>query len=237
MKDIFSEALTRSLSKLNIVLDANALQKCARYAELLTEANEHVNLTAITDPAAMAVKHFADSLSLLRFIDLPQGASVIDVGTGAGFPGIPLLIARPDLKMTLLDGTGKKLAFIQSACGELNLSPVLLHRRAEEAGRLPACRDRFDFAVSRAVAELRALAEYCLPLVAPGGAFIAYKSDDAEERAAAQNALSLLYGRYEAAHEFPLSDCGQRCIVVVRKISQTPPKYPRPSTQIAKKPL
>ncbi len=237
MDDIFTAALTEALSGLNLTLDADALALCARYATLLAKANAHINLTAITDPADMAVKHFADSLAVLAFVDFPKGASVVDVGTGAGFPGVPLLIARPDLKVTLLDGTGKKLDFIQNACAALGLSPIIVHQRAEDAGRLPAYRDRFDFAVARAVAALPALAEYCLPFVASGGAFIAFKGDAAEELSAARNAFDLLGGNYAACHAFTLSGCTNRSIVLVRKISQTPPKYPRPSTQIAKKPL
>ena len=236
MNDVFNTALSGALRELNLDLNTEARAQCARYAALLVKANEHVNLTAITDPVEIALKHFADSLSVLSYVDIPYGASVIDVGSGAGFPGSPLLIARPDLKVTLLDGTEKKLNFIRGACAELGLTPAVVHLRAEDAGRLPAYRDRFDFAVARAVADLRVLIEYCLPLVAAGGAFIALKGG-VHEAQAAENACSALNGQREACREFELSGCGKRSIIVVRKISQTPPKYPRPSTQITKKPL
>ena len=154
------------------------------YAEFLVEYNQKVNLTAITDPAGIAVKHFLDSLLLLAAADIPAGASLIDVGTGAGFPGVPVHLMRDDLHLTLLDSLNKRIGFLQELCQRLNVNASLLHARAEDAGRDPSLREQFDFATARAVASLPVLCEYCLPFVRVGGIFAALKSRNAAEETA-----------------------------------------------------
>ena len=151
------------------------VEKLARYAELLVEWNGKMNLTAITDPAGIAVKHFADSLLLSKALELPQGGALIDVGTGAGFPSVPVALSRPDLQLTLLDSLNKRIVFLQELTRELALSARCCHARAEEVGRDPAFREKYDVATARAVTNLRDLAEYCLPFVKIGGYFAALK--------------------------------------------------------------
>ena len=208
------------------------------YAEFLVEYNQKVNLTAITDPTEIAVKHFLDSLLLLAAADIPVGASLIDVGTGAGFPGVPVRLMRSDLRLTLLDSLNKRIVFLRELCERLNIDASLFHARAEDAGRDPALRERFDFATARAVASLPVLCEYCLPFVRVDGIFAALKSRGAaEETALAGHALSLLGGRVESERSFVLPDSSERCILLIRKISHTPPKYPRPAAKMTKSPL
>ncbi len=233
-----SALLLADAEKLGISLSDDALAKFDLLAHLMIEQNKTMNLTAITDPDGIAVKHFADSISALTAADFELGARVLDVGTGAGFPGLPLLIVRPDLKLTMLDSTAKKLKYVSSAAESLGLSPEILHARAEEAGRKPEYREGFDVVCSRAVAALNVLCEYCLPFVKVGGCFIAMKSAKAgEEIEQAQAAIKLLGGKITDEKSFKLSDGGERNLIVIKKISHIPPKYPRVSAQIAKKPL
>lgn len=233
-----TEKLKTLASSFGVSLDETALARFDAYAKLLCEWNEKINLTAITDPQGIAVKHFADSLSVFGFCDFPLGASVIDVGTGAGFPGLALLIARPDLKLTLLDSTKKKLTVLEDILEKLSLSAELLHSRAEEAGRNKKYRESFDFATARAVANLRELSEYCLPFVKKGGCFVSMKGARAlEEIDGAKKAIALLGGKIEKEESFLLEEAGERNIIVVRKCSSTPEKYPRASAKIAKYPL
>lgn len=233
-----SALLLADAEKLGISLSDDALAKFDLLAHLMIEQNKTMNLTAITDPDGIAVKHFADSVSALTAANFESGARVLDVGTGAGFPGLPLLIVRPDLKLTMLDSTAKKLKYVSSAAESLGLSPEILHARAEEAGRKPEYREGFDIVCSRAVAALNVLCEYCLPFVKVGGCFIAMKSAKAgEEIEQAQAAIKLLGGKITDEKSFKLSDGGERNLIVIKKISHIPPKYPRVSAQIAKKPL
>lgn len=225
---------------LNICLDEKALERFDSFAEMLVDWNSRINLTAITDPFEIVYKHFADSLIPLAAVDVPQGASFIDVGTGGGFPGLPLLIARPDLHGVMLDSTLKKLMFVDYVLNklELNSSGRTLHMRAEEAGIKVQLRNRFDFCFSRAVANLRDLSEYCLPLTKVGGTFVALKSAKVnEEIEEAKNAISILGGEITEVKKFFLSDMGERNLVIIKKVSPTPPKYPRASAKIAKEPL
>ncbi len=237
MTDIFYKALSTALEELNISVPENTFDKFARCAELLTEYGKKVNLTAITDEADIAVKHFADSLAVLKYVDIKNSSSVIDVGTGAGFPGIPLLIARPDLSLTLIDSTNKKLQFVREACEEIKLTPKIVHIRAEDAGKSPLFREKYDLVVSRAVADLRILAEYCLPLTKIGGHFAAHKGDVNKELNESQNAIYTLSGKTQSLFKYELSGNMKRSIIVIKKLSQTSPKYPRTSTQISKFPL
>ena len=222
---------------ISVKLDDTALSRFEQFEILLLEKNKVMNLTAITQPDEVVIKHFWDSLTVLGAVDIPQGASVIDVGTGGGFPGIPLLIARPDIKLTMLDSTRKKLDFIDFALQELSLTAATVHARAEEAGQ-GELRESFDFAVSRAVASLNVLSEYCLPFVAPGGTFCAMKgSKGSEELAEAEGAVRLLGGEVSEKKLLRLEYLGERTLISIKKISHTPTKYPRPSAQISKKPL
>lgn len=221
-----------------IILSDTQLSQFQRYMELLVEWNQKMNLTAITDPEGVTVKHFFDSLLLLKAVELPQGASLIDVGTGAGFPGIPVAIARPDIKLTLLDSLNKRLVFLAEVCRELGIQADIHHARAEEGGRQKELREQFDFATARAVAGMNVLSEYCVPFVKPGGAFVAMKGPDGEEEAKqAARAIGVLGGKAEKLAQFTLPDGSHRCIVVVRKVRETPDTYPRHGSKISKKPL
>ncbi len=233
-----SSLLISDAERLGISLTDEQLSRFETLSDLLVEQNKTMNLTAITDPDGIAVKHFADSISVLTAAELPQGSKVLDVGTGAGFPGIPLLIMRPDLDLTMIDSTAKKLKYVENTVNELGLMATTLHTRAEEAGQSKEYREKFDFVCSRAVAALNVLCEYCLPFVKQNGLFIAMKGAKAQEEIdGAKSAIKLLGGKIIAEKSFSLSDGGERTLVVIKKISQIPPKYPRPSAQIAKKPL
>jgi len=196
----------------------------ATYFDLLIEWNEKINLTAITQFDEVTVKHFEDSLSGADLV--PQNASLCDVGTGAGFPGIPLKIARPDVSLTLMDSLNKRINFLQTVSDALQLDAKCIHIRAEDAGQ-GAYRESFDVVTARAVAKLNTLCEYCLPLVKVGGRFLAYKALVEEELAESQNALKILGGKVESVHNFNLSNGDTRCILVIKKIAPTPKKYPR----------
>ncbi len=232
------DLLKSDAEKLGISIDDDKTKRFQRLAELLIEQNKTMNLTAITDPDGIAVKHFADSISVLTSVDFAENARVLDVGTGAGFPGIPLLIMRPDLDLTMLDSTAKKLKYVANTVEELGLSATVLHTRAEEAGQSKEYRETFDIVCSRAVAALNVLCEYCLPFVRVGGYFVAMKAAKAQEEInGAKAAIKLLGGKIVEEKSFKLSDGGERNIIIIKKISQVPPKYPRVSAQIAKKPL
>lgn len=235
---ISKELLVSGANKYGITLDDDAVNRFNTYAELLTEWNKVMNLTAIIEPDEIVKKHFVDSLSLLSVISLKEGARLIDVGTGAGFPGIPILIARPDLRVTLLDSTKKRLNFIDEVSRETSLEAELLHSRAEDAGQNSEYREQFDIATARAVSNLRDLSEYCLPFVKKGGYFVPMKSAKAEEEIdTAKKAIHILGGQIEDKVSFDLDGAGARTIIKIRKISQTPTKYPRASAKIARFPL
>ncbi len=230
--------LKSEAAKIGIELDETALNRLDKYADMLVETNKTLNLTAITEPEEIVYKHFIDSLSLLTVVDLKEGAKVIDVGTGAGFPGVVLLIARPDIKITLMDGTNKRLTFIQSVLDEIGLEAEILHSRAELAGKDKAYREKFDLVTARAVANMNTLSEYCMPFVKVGGIFAPMKAAKADEELdSATGAIKLLGGKLDRVCHLDIDNCGERCIIVTKKISQTPPKYPRASAQILKKPL
>lgn len=234
----FQKILTDTLSAFDIVLIGNQLAQLKQYYELLIEWNEKMNLTALTAPEDVALKHFADSLLLLRYCDIEKEARVIDVGTGAGFPGMVLKIARPDIQLTLLDSLQKRLGFLDEVCNELGFDDVeLIHSRAEDGSRTEL-RDSFDIAVSRAVASLNTLCEYDMPYVKVGGRFIAMKGKEAqEEMAAAENAIHTLGGELLQKHDFILGEAGERSIIEIKKIAATPDAYPRRSKHIKNKPL
>ena len=232
--------LAQEADNLGLNLTEEQLDDFDRFAEMLDFWNGKINLTAIKDPTEMVYKHFADSLTVLAAIAMPQGASFVDVGTGGGFPGLPLLIARRDLHGVLLDSTQKKLLFVDRALNGLNLTEQgrTLHMRAEDAGRTLNLRNRFDFSVSRAVANLRELSEYCLPLTKVGGTFVALKGSKArEELIEAKAAIKLFGGEVADIKRFVLGEMGERNVIVIQKTSPTPPKYPRLSAKIAKEPI
>ena len=230
--------LKSEADKIGIILDDTALVRLDKYAEMIVETNKTLNLTAITEPDEILYKHFIDSLSLLTVIDLKEGAKVIDVGTGAGFPGVVLLIARPDIKITLMDGTNKRLNFVRSVLDEIGLDAEILHSRAELAGKDKAYREKFDLVTARAVANMNTLSEYCMPFVKVGGVFAPMKAAKADEELdSAEGAIKLLGGKIDKVCHLDIENCGERCIIITKKISQTPPKYPRASAQISKKPL
>ena len=230
--------LKEEAARLGLALTDSQTARFDRYAQLLVEWNEKMNLTAITQPKDIVDKHFLDSLIPALAVELPQGASIIDVGTGAGFPSIPLAILRPDLRITLLDSLNKRLLFLEEVCRQLAIDAPRIHARAEEAGRRPQLREQFDFATARAVAHLRELREYCLPFVKVGGAFLALKGGDvAQETQEAAKAVAAMGGQVERAFPASLPDGSARTILVLRKRSQTLAKYPRPSAKIAKQPL
>lgn len=237
MTDI-RQALTEKAKQIGVKINADQAQSFQTYMELLLEWNEKVNLTAITDPLEIVEKHFVDSLTLLSSCDIKQGAKVIDVGTGAGFPGIPLKIMRPDLELTLLDSLNKRLLFLGQVCDSLGLESIRVHKRAEEAGLDKKMRESYDIAVARAVAPLNILCEYCIPLIKMKGSFIAMKGPGArEEWDAAKNALQILGGDKVRLIPLTLPEAGERNLVVVQKRSFTPKGYPRHGGTISKHPL
>ena len=220
-----------------ITLDDTALGRLDKYLDMLLEWNEKMNLTAIKDRQGVIIKHFYDSLLLLTVTDIKQGARVIDVGTGAGFPGVVLKIARPDIELTLLDSLNKRLVFLGELLNALGLDAELVHGRAEDKAKAPL-RESFDIATARAVAALPVLSEYCLPYVKVGGVFIAMKGPLAtDELANSKNAIKLLGGQNLGLERKNLPEGDERNFVITKKISQTPTKYPRCSAKIAKSSL
>ena len=235
-----STLFEKDLSDLGLSLSKEQIEKFLRYYELLIEWNEKINLTAITTYEDVLKKHFVDSLSLCKAMDVDQGLTVIDVGTGAGFPGLALKIAFPNLKMTLLDSLQKRIVFLNQVIEELKLSDIeTIHGRAEDYAGKAEYREGFDLCVSRAVANLSTLSEYCLPFVKMGGQFISYKSEKIEEEMKqAKNAITILGGEVKKQVEFtlPSSDI-YRNLVVIEKKKNTPKKYPRKAGLPSKEPL
>lgn len=217
-----------------IALSDAQLGQLERYAELLLRWSTKMNLTAIISPPDIEVKHFLDCLLVARRAEV-RGA-VVDVGAGAGFPGVVLKIARPQIALTLMEPSKKRCAFLAELVRELGVEAEILPERGEEAARKPY-REHYDLAVARAVAALPQLSEYCLPLVKPGGVFIAMKGDAQEELQAALRAIQKLGGAPPSLEEYALPDGARRSLVVVQKRSPTPPAYPRNGGAIAKRPL
>lgn len=234
----FEARLKDLASQIGVELTEPKLSQFSAYATLLKEWNEKMNLTAITDDEGIIVKHFIDSLYLLKLTEIQQNSSLVDVGTGAGFPGVPLLIARPDLAVCLMDSTAKRLKFLEAVLTELHLKADTVHIRAEEAGQNKQFREKFDIACARAVAPLQILSEYCLPLVKQGGRFLSLKGKpESYEIKRGETAIKLLGGEKPQIIEYELINGDERTLIITKKISQTPSKYPRPSAKLAKKPL
>lgn len=207
------------------------------YKNVLSEWNQKINLTAIEDDKDVITKHFIDSLSIVPFLKNVQ--ELIDVGTGAGFPGLPVKIVRPELNVVLLDSLEKRIGFLNTVINELHMDKITaVHSRAEDAGKSPKYREKFDAATARAVASLPVLLEYCMPLIKTGGIFIAMKGSSLSEADEAGKALNILGGAIEEVKEFTLpgSDI-RRNIIVIRKLRQTPTKYPRKAGKPSKEPL
>ena len=232
------DLLCESAAAFGFVLTEKMKQQFCEYADFLVEYNQKVNLTAITDPDGIAVKHFLDSIAPLSFCSIPQGAVVADVGCGAGFPSVPMAIVRPDLSLRLIDGLNKRLVFLDELTQRLRLSAQTYHLRGEEAGRKAEHRDACEVVTARAVARLNTVSEYCLPLVKPGGIFLALKGPEGvQELKEAGTVLTLLSGRAEEPISYLLPDGSERILICVKKISQTSTKYPRCSAKITKSPL
>jgi len=237
MEQVLGGYLKESAAAFGVVLDDRMISDFLEYKRLLLQWNEKINLTAIVEDKEIILKHFADSLSILPYIKGIR--SIIDVGTGAGFPGIPLKIALPDIDVVLLDSLEKRIGFLNTVIGHLGLSGIsAVHMRAEDAGISPEYRESFDAATARAVASMPVLLEYCLPLVKTGGIFIAMKGSISEEISSSKKALEVLGGEIEEAKEFTLpgSDI-KRSIIVVRKLRQSPTKYPRKAGKPSRDPL
>lgn len=230
--------LRTEMKAIGIDLSDDQVKKFLQYYTMLIETNRLMNLTAITDYRDVVKKHFVDSLTLVRDMDLNRKLSLIDVGTGAGFPGIPLKIVYPELNVTLLDSLGKRVKFLGEVIESLGLTcACAVHGRAEDFAREKAYREKFDLCTSRAVARLSVLSEYCLPFVRVGGIFASYKSSESEEEIKeAEKAIKVLGGKREKTDTFTLDDMG-RTIVLIRKVKNTPPFYPRKAGTPGKKPI
>lgn len=236
---MFKQILREIAEKSNIALTDEQISKLEKYYELLIEWNQKMNLTALTEPQDVALKHFCDSILLLQYAEIKEGASIIDVGTGAGFPSVPIKIVRPDIKLCLLDSLNKRLMFLKEVVDVLNLSDVeIVHSRAEDGAKNNKLRETFDYATSRAVAQLNVLSEYCLPYVKVGGQFVAMKGKYSQEEIAnSKNAIKLLGGKCHNIKEYELIDTSQRTIIVIDKLSTTDKRYPRTSAKIKSKAL
>lgn len=228
------------LKKLKIELTKNQLQQFLTYYQMLIEKNKVMNLTAITEFEDVVEKHFLDSLSLTEQIDLKQNIKILDLGTGAGFPGIPLKIAFPELEIVLMDSLNKRITFLKEVIDELKLEKIsAVHGRAEEMARKPEYREQFEICVSRAVANLASLSEYCLPFVSLHGKFISYKSGEIEEEiVGAQKAVFLLGGKIKEVNKFRLvENNAERSFVQIEKVKKTPKIYPRKAGTPSKDPI
>ena len=237
-KKIFFEKIQENSKVLGFNFSLEQLEKFYKYMNLLIEWNEKMNLTAITEPNDIILKHFIDSITINKYIE--NNAKVVDVGTGAGFPGIPLSIIRTDLQITLVDSLNKRLIFLQEIKKELELKNIdIVHARVEEIGQNKNYRETFDIATSRAVANLSTLSEYLVPLVKIKGKCVCMKASDAEEEIKqAENAVNILGGKIVKVEKFnlPNSDIG-RTIIIINKEKSTNGKYPRKPGTPSKEPL
>ena len=237
---MFNDILREKAIESGITLTDDQIDKLRIYYELLVEWNEKMNLTALTEPEDVALKHFCDSILLLSYADVKEGSSLIDVGTGAGFPGLVLAICFPNLKVTLADSLNKRVKFLQEVIDALELENIeAIHGRAEDFAKPDKKREKYDLCVSRAVANMTTLSEYCLPFVKEGGRFISYKSEKiTEEMENAKKAISLLGGKFDRSKDFYLPDSDiYRNLVVIKKAKETPKKFPRKAGLPSKEPL
>lgn len=231
--------LIYEMKKINIDLTEKQTEQFLRYYELLIEWNSFMNLTGITEYEEVVIKHFVDSLSLVKAVELNEDISLIDIGTGAGFPGIPLKIVFPDLKVTLLDSLNKRIKFLDEVILQLGLIDIkTIHGRAEDFSKPDKLREKYDICVSRAVANLSSLCEYCLPFVKLDGKFIPYKSEKiSDEIENAKKAIFVLGGKVENQIDFYINDDIYRNLIIIRKVQKTPKQYPRKAGTATKNPI
>lgn len=235
---ISKELLISSAADFGVELSDEQIIMFDNYAKTLFSYNQKVNLTAITEPDDIVVKHFADSMALIKYSPCELKGTLADVGTGAGFPGMPLLICCPGLKVTFFDAVNKKLDFIRLVLSELGLDADVIHSRAEDAGKLPQYREQFDFATARAVAQLRILSEFCIPLIKKGGFFISMKgSVSEEEKTFGISAFKKVGAELYDDIFYNIHNGDDRNIIIAKKVSHISSKYPRNMSQISKKPL
>ena len=224
--------------KNQIEISDTQLEQLKIYSEQLVEWNEKINLTTITLPNEIAVKHFLDSLLLIKAVDIPVGASMIDVGTGAGFPALPCKVVRPDIQVTLLDSVNKRLNFLKQASEQMEVECDYVHARAEDGAHKKDLRESFDYATARAVARLGVLVEYCMPYVKVGGCFIALKGGEVQQEIDdAKQAIKKLRGEIVDIKYYDIEGYGKRSIIVIKKMEHTSPNFPRKPSEIAKNSL
>ncbi len=219
-----------------IEIDDFQLSQLEKLTEFMLEYNKKVNLTRITEPDEIIEKHYIDSILPLTMVDLPRGTLCADIGTGAGFPSLPMKIYRPDLDFTLIDSLGKRVTYLDLACKELKINCRTIHARSEEAAKRPELRDGFGFVTARAVAALNVLCEYCMPYVKKGGVFAALKGAEDEVKSA-ENAIKRLGGELEKVIRYNLPSGDARHLILIRKIIDTPNGFPRAGGVISKRPL
>ncbi|NLT12393.1 MAG: 16S rRNA (guanine(527)-N(7))-methyltransferase RsmG [Clostridiaceae bacterium] len=243
--DEIAPVLSTGAAEISVPLSGESIYAFKTYAKLLKEWNDRMNLTGIMDDHGIALRHFVDSLTLVTFLNEEMAKqntkmlSLIDVGTGAGFPGIPLKVAMPEIEVLLLDSLKKRIHFLEEVCNTLSLKKITcFHSRAEDAGRSKLHRERFDVATARAVAALPILCELCLPFVKVGGIFLAMKGHVEDEIEVSQKAVVTMGGTIESVHQFVLPGTDmKRAVVVIRKLRPTPPKYPRAAGKPEKDPI
>lgn len=232
------EIMRAKAANFNIELSENQIKMLDVYAEMLVDWNTRINLTGITDSEGIMTRHFEDSLTMLSVVYITKNAKVIDIGTGAGFPGMVLKIARPDIELTLLDSLNKRILFLNEVAAAVGIKIKTLHLRAEDGGKNSVYREKYDIACARAVANLRELSEYCLPYVKIGGKFVSMKGPDVQDEVnSAKAGIGTLGGKVNSVTKLKISDGSRRNIIVLDKVKNTPPQFPRNAAKISKKPL
>lgn len=234
------QLLIKACEALNLSINEKQVEQFIKYKDLLIEWNKKINLTAITDEKEIVLKHFIDCISLMSVYKIEDNMNIIDVGTGAGFPAVPIKIMCPDVNVTLLDSLNKRINFLNELIIQLELKNIFcIHSRAEDSGRDKKFREKYDLCVSRAVANLAVLSEYCLPFILVGGTFISFKSVNIDDELnEAKTAIKKLGAKIDSVKtvNIPYSDI-QRSIVIIKKIRQTPSQYPRKAGMVSKQPI